>query len=148
MLASLRRHVVVISSPCHRNVVACHRGNVVAMSAPPLPIRPAMDPPVPTRRTYPMPSQKPGQPVFLWRSQGWRWELNFLGRGAAEVSGHSMLVLRTLHDTALPFPRPFLPEILFWPEARGGHILRTLRRARTASLPSSPLEESGVVVGN
>ena len=50
-----RRQFVVMSSWCRRRVVVmlapCHR-NVVAMSTP-LPIRPAMDPPVPTRNLCP-----------------------------------------------------------------------------------------------
>jgi len=45
MSPSCRRDVVVMLSPCHRNVVA--------MSRPPLPIRPAMVPPVPTRNLCP-----------------------------------------------------------------------------------------------
>ena len=66
MSLSRRCHVVVTSSSCRRHVAmsscylcrvvvmlsSCH-GNVVAMSAPPLPIRPAMGPPVPTRNVCP-----------------------------------------------------------------------------------------------
>jgi len=67
MSFSRHRHVVVMSSRCHRCVVVmsswcrrclvvmlspCHH-NVVAMSTPPLPIRPAMDPPIPTRNLCP-----------------------------------------------------------------------------------------------
>ena len=64
MSLSRRRHVVVVSSRCRCYVVVmsswCRRPvvvmlspfhrNVVTMSTPPLPIRPAMDPPVPTGR--------------------------------------------------------------------------------------------------
>ena len=64
MSLSRRRHVVVVSSRCRCYVVVmsswCRRPvvvmlspfhrHVVTMSTPPLPIRPAMDPPVPTGR--------------------------------------------------------------------------------------------------